>query len=225
MIFVNRAANGLNLWPNITVWGSFLQMLKRGRIRKPENGEMGILLLSFIARGVLCRESCPVIVTPRRKAKLKIETRQLQVSHHWGVPWQKNKKKKARPGPPSFSSKLWKVEISTVKPTTMQEIAEQRKTMFQSSDRTLLGLRYELDGQVQTWSTDEFLKSEAYLGLSSANKTLENIRNNGSSGSQIRFYEKMERLCKIPLATMLNVNLEQIDEVLSSVERELENFA
>jgi hypothetical protein len=68
------------------------------------------------------------------------------------------------------------------------------------------------------------LDLEEQQGLVKTKQTLESVRNNGGGGSKTRFYEKLSLLYRINLSRTLNCEIGAVDEVLSSVEKELQHF-
>lgn len=199
--------------------------------RYEKEGCLGELMTSFLVGQVLCRERVPVMVNARLRGDVGVRMRKLSSGQKLRTPWRAReharleKKKLAHTQlPPSFGFKILKVFLRVLEAGTVEKIADELKRMFDGSNRILLALRLELNDAVQNWSTTELLNSEAYVGLLATNKTLESMKNNGATGSQIRFYEKQALLCRIELSSTLNVNLEKINEVFEGVRNELKHF-
>jgi hypothetical protein len=219
------STQSLNLPKNRIFLGTVLGSTDRRRQEQAElEGRLGWITLTFLANGTICRER----IRAAYGEKLRIRTRQRQFVgvHHW-APWterehmrvMRKKLEHAQFAPP-IGFKMLKIELH--KSTTLQEVANELKVMFSGSDRLLLSLRCELGDDVTTWASHELLESEEYGQLVKTREALARAKNNGGQG--VRFYQKMELLYQIDIASKLNVATEAVDEVLSSVKNELKFF-
>jgi len=198
------------------------ELEKLGKVRKPRNGKLATLLISFLHDGRICRKLTPLIITKTAKKDAELHMRALCGSQF--QPFYRNiKHRKKRTEWASFQrGKLCKVELRNFEPSTLQLAADRLEQEFLGTKCFLLGLRAEFGDTVKKWSNSELIENENYVGLVRSRASVEHARNNGGKG--IHFYERFEHLYKVELAIKLDLPLERVDSVLESISNELKNF-
>jgi hypothetical protein len=202
------------------------ELMKLGKIRRPQNAELGTLLVSFLYDGRICRKLCATILNSTAKNDVKVHVRPLNGGQFNTNQWLGIRNRRRRKQKNDFQrSKLYKIEIRAVESAYMPIVAEGLKKDFLGTGCSLLGLKLEVDGRVENWSTRKLLDLEEYQELIKMKQILQNTRNNGGNSSKVKFYEKLCLLYKINLTRTLNCRIEHVDEIYSSVEKELRHFS
>jgi hypothetical protein len=187
---------------------------------------MGTVLVSFLYDSKICRKLVPAVVDSTAKNSARLHLRSLQGGQFNANPWQGTKNKRRKKKQNDFQrSKLTKIEIRAVDSAYMPIVAEGLKKDFLGTGCSLLGLKLEIDGRVENWSTRKLLDLEEYQELIKMKQILQNTRNNGGNSSKVKFYEKLCLLYKINLTRTLNCRIEHVDEIYLSIEKELEHFS